>query len=131
MKKLISTLNRKQPVLNRKQTVGLLIVTLAIIAGIGIVIGAKSQAKLRDIRLNAAQNEALVEADKVIKQLEDRLQTEREKRDSLLVAFALSEGIKKEEFKKFREEKRADGSHFVELSEDELKKQAEQQQSQK
>ena len=122
MKKIYEVLRRK--------IVAIPLVATLMIAGIGVAFFVKSQSKLREYRLNVEQNKAILEADDLIKQIEERLNIEKEKRHSLLGAFALSVGIKKEEFNRFREVKRDGVTHFIELTPEELKKIAEQSQPQ-
>ena len=98
-----------------------------------LIMRNRSQAKsvLRDIKLSAAQNEALAEADKVIEQAEIQQRSALAQRQSLTVGFAISLDIKRDELQKFKLEKRPDGFyHLIELTPEEIQKNSEVQQQQ-
>jgi hypothetical protein len=87
-----------------------------------------SQSKLKDIPLSAAQNGDLLAADREIEQAQVQLRTMLGNRQMLARGFAISAGIKPEEIQRFKVEKNANGVyHFLEYSEEELKKIAEEQ----
>jgi hypothetical protein len=87
-----------------------------------------SQSKLKDIPLSTAQNADLQAADREIENAQIQLRSMLGNRQMLVRGFAISAGIKAEELSRFKVEKNASGIyHFLEYSEEELKKIAEEQ----
>src|SRR5262249_20356754 len=109
-----------------------LIFTAFIVISILTFVAVRSQSKRREYPLNDIQKKAFEDATKNIEQLQSQLNDAIKARQSLLGAFALSAGLREEEFPKFKLEKDRDGNYkFIELTPEEQKKASEQSQQQK